>query len=388
MCAGARASHNSDTVAGIYLHIPFCKSRCTYCDFYSTTALAQRDRYVAALCRELTQRAATATPVNTIYIGGGTPSQLAVRQIAHLLRTIHDHYRVAADAEITMELNPDDVSADYAHALSATPVNRVSLGIQTFCDDRLRLLRRRHTAADAVQAVRTLQSAGFANISIDLMFGFPDETETQWHDDVEQALLLRVPHISAYSLMYEEGTRLTRMLRQGQIRETDDETVLRMYRLLTTRLREAGYEHYEISNYCLPGSHSRHNSSYWDGTPYAGFGCAAHSFDGTTRSWNPAHLHTYIISMEQQGHISRESETLTTAQRYNERIMTRLRTARGADLDRLRRDFGQHLYDYCLRMAQPHLRDGRLRITDDRRLCLTDEGIFVSDSVMSDLMSV
>ena len=373
---------------GLYVHIPFCSSRCIYCDFYSTTALALRDRYVDALCREMEHRASEVPcneVVETIYLGGGTPSQLSIDHIKRILQTIHRHYSVAPQAEITMEMNPDDVTSDYVDQLRQTPINRISLGIQTFDDPRLQLLHRRHTAQQAILAVKKLQKWQFNNVSIDLMFGFPGQTLQQWENDIQQAINLGVQHISAYTLMYEEGTRLTRLRDKGEISEIDELLSLQMYNTLCHSLQRAGFEHYEISNFALPHHASRHNSNYWNDTPYLGFGAAAHSYNGKQRSWNPAHLYIYIKGIE-QGTLERETENLTSHQRYDEHVMTRLRTAKGIDLDQLKQEFGTQLHDYCLLQAQPHLRRNHLRLTNEHKLRLNQQGIFISNDIISDLM--
>lgn len=379
---------------GLYLHIPFCPSRCIYCDFYSTTQLQRREQYVEALCREI-QSSDTRQPVQTIYLGGGTPSQLSHEQLSRIFHTIYNKYHVSPEAEVTLEANPDDLTPAYVQALRTLPVNRLSIGVQTFDDSRLRLLRRRHTAAQAAEAVRRARQAGLANVSIDLMFGFPGQTLAQWEADIDSALSLGVQHVSAYSLMLEDGTALTRMVESGQLREPDEETARQMYALLISRLCKAGFDHYEISNFALPGFRSRHNSSYWNDTPYQGFGAAAHSYDGRTRSWNPSDLDAYLRLWSQPRTAApacaaeeiRESETLTDSQRYDERVLTRLRTREGIDLDALRRDFGDARLRYLLRLARPHVEAGRLRISPDgQRLALTPEGILVSNCIMADLM--
>lgn len=376
-------------MAGIYIHIPFCKSRCIYCDFYSTTLLQRREEYVNALCREI-QQADASLPIHTIYIGGGTPSQISIPQLQQILHLIYIRYQVSPEAEVTLEANPDDLTPDFVNALRTLPVNRLSMGIQTFSDARLRFLHRRHTAQQARQAVQRVQQAGFSNVSVDLMFGFPHQTLAEWEDDLAEAIRLHVPHLSAYSLMYEEDTPLTRMLNRGEISEIDEELSRQMYTLLVRRLHEAGYEHYEISNFALPGFRSRHNSSYWNDTPYLGFGPAAHSYDGHTRSWNPSDLALYLQAYATDTPNSpsfRQSETLTLSQRYNERVLTRLRTREGIDLPQLQSDFGSSVLQYFLAQAQPHFLAHRLRYSSDHRaVLLTETGILVSNDVMSDLM--
>lgn len=362
-------------MAGLYIHIPFCASRCIYCGFYSTTALSLRDRYVDALGKEMSLRGGAT--LSTVYIGGGTPSQLTHGQLVRLFGFLSEAYRLEEGAEITMECNPDDIRPGMWDGL---PVNRVSMGAQTFSDDRLRLLHRRHTSAEVSQAVGLLRQAGIRNISIDLMFGFPGETMDDWERDLDAALSLQVEHISAYSLMYEEGTPLYRMLQQGRVSEVDDDLSNAMYFRLIDRLTAAGYEHYEISNFSKPGFRSRHNSSYWNDTPYIGIGAAAHSYDRQTRSWNVSDIREYITALD-GGRRPFESETLDAATRYDDRICTSLRTCEGIDL----RQLSQADHDYLLENAASYIDRGLLAVTDGH-LHLTREGILISNTIMSDLM--
>ena len=370
-------------MAGIYLHIPFCKSRCIYCGFYSTTSLCERGRYVDALCGELLCRKdyLRGEAVETIYFGGGTPSQLAVGDVEKLLRHIYNIYNVCDGAEITIEGNPDDLTPDYLKALHAIGVNRLSIGVQTFSDVRLRFLNRRHSAGQAVLAVENARRAGFPNISIDLMFGFPSQTMGEWESDVRQALSLGVQHLSAYSLMYEEGTKLGRMLDAGDVEEIDDEVSLRMYEHLMDATAEAGFEHYEISNFALPGMQSRHNSSYWHGIPYLGVGAGAHSYDGRDRCFNPDSLAAYLSGA------SPVVERIAENERYDEFVFTGLRTSSGINLDELEERFGGTYKDYCLANASSHISAGRL-LRLGNVLKLSRRGLFVSNDVMSDLMWV
>ena len=377
-------------MAGVYVHIPFCKSRCIYCDFFSTTSLPLRERYVDALCREIELRSRGLSTegrhIETIYLGGGTPSQLGTEQLKRVFDTVQACFDVAKTAEITMEANPDDVNATYLQGIKLLPVNRLSFGIQTFNDERLRFIRRRHTAQEAIDVVRNCQAAGFGNISIDLMFGFPGETLEEWQTDIDTALSLQVQHISAYSLMYEEGTALTRMLEAGEIEEIDEELSLQMYCTLVERLKKDGFEHYEISNFALPGQRSRHNSSYWHGIPYFGFGAGAHSYDGNVRRWNADDLLIYIKGVE-TGSLASEGETLSMEQKYDECVMVGLRTCEGVDLQHIESVFGQPLLSYLLKNAQPHLDSGKLSI-EQKRLHLTEKGIYTSNDIISDLMRV
>ena len=374
--------------AGIYLHIPFCQRRCIYCDFFSSTDSGKKAEYVDALCRELVLRKGylNGRTIATVYFGGGTPSQLAATDFQRIFDTIHTHFRVCPSAEITLEANPDDLTEAYLKSLSSLPFNRLSMGIQTFHEETLRLLRRRHTAVQAIAAFHRCRQAGFHNLSIDLMYGLPGETQERWEADLQQALELQPEHISAYHLIYEEGTALWQLREQHRVSEADEELSLSLFKQLIHRLRENGYEQYEISNFCRPGFPSRHNSSYWDGTPYLGCGAAAHSFDGTSRQWNVASIDGYIQGIR-KGVPDTEREELDLATRYNDCIVTAMRTRRGISLSRLRQEFGKELADYCLQMARPHLEQGMLEISNDR-LRLTEEGIFVSDGIMSDMMFV
>ena len=304
---------NSLFMAGLYIHIPFCKSRCIYCGFYSTTQTNLKQKYVDALCSEIKLRAEEISNSNnkknfgsfvnnkllidTIYFGGGTPSQLEENQLIQLFNNINDKFAISPSAEITIECNPDDITEDYSKVLSNLPINRVSLGVQTFNEKQLKFIRRRHDKNAIFYAVERLRQGGIGNISIDLMYGFPGETIDDWEYDIKNALSLNIEHISAYSLMYEEGTPLHHLLKQGVIKETDEDDSYNMYNILTDRLIEAGYEHYEISNFAINGFHSRHNSSYWEGIPYIGVGASAHSYDIYTRQWNVSDVETYINSI-------------------------------------------------------------------------------------------
>lgn len=374
-------------MAGIYIHVPFCKTRCIYCGFYSTTSLEKRYAYVDKVCSELEMRKdyLKGETVETIYFGGGTPSQLDVEQIGRILKTINNIYNVRARAEVTLEGNPDDLSPRFLDEVKQLGVNRLSMGVQSFDDEKLRFIRRRHNASQAISAVRNAVEAGFDNINIDLMFGFPGQTLEEWGSDISKALELPVQHISAYSLMYDEGTLLERMLSRGEIEEIDEELSLQMYRMLVERLSEGGYEHYEISNFSLPGFKSKHNSGYWSGVPYLGVGAGAHSFDGESRQYNVDSLDEYMNGASQV------KEELTIEERYNEFVFTGLRTREGISLDDLKARFGQSLYDYCLKNTEGHIDANRLirKVEEGNEILkLTSEGVFVSNDIMSDLMWV
>lgn len=372
-------------MTGTYIHIPFCASRCVYCGFYSSTCASRRDAYVSALCREMEMRAEEVRKggeVATIYLGGGTPSQLTTAQLGQIFSYIYKVYE-PHPTEVTMECNPDDITPELAAWMGASPINRVSMGAQTFSDRRLRLIHRRHTAEEVVKAVARLRQAGIKNISIDLMFGFPGETLGEWEEDIRQALALNVEHISAYSLMYEEGTKLHQWLQEGRIKEVDDELSLQMYDLLIDRLTAAGYHHYEISNFARPGRESQHNSSYWRDVPYIGLGASAHSFDGQQRSWNVADIDAYIEGIN-EGKRPCTVERLDPDTHYEDVVMTALRTAEGISLDKIKRDFGAERLQFLLAAAQEDLRQGHLTIDDDH-LRLTRKGIYLSDGITARL---
>ena len=375
-------------MAGIYIHTPFCKRRCIYCDFFSTTQSEKKPAYIYALCQELDLRKdyLEGEDIETIYLGGGTPSQLAQEELEKIFSALYNIYKVKEDAEITLEANPDDLTPEYVYMLRSLPINRISMGIQTFQEETLKLLHRRHTARQAIEAFQRCREAGFQNISIDLMYGLPGETLDTWKQDLQQAIALRPEHISAYHLIYEEGTALWKLKEQHQVEEADEDLSVTLFRTLIDELTRAGYEHYEISNFCLPGLHSRHNSSYWTGKKYLGCGPSAHSFNGTSRQWNVASLDKYIHAI-QQGKLDYEIEELDIYTRYNDFVITAIRTHWGMSLSQLRSTYGEELYRYCLRMAKPHLAQGVLEMKEDT-LKLTKEGIFISDGIMSDLLWV
>ena len=375
-------------MAGIYLHIPFCKRRCIYCDFFSTTQSEKKDAYIDALCKELVVRKdyLEGETIETIYFGGGTPSQLEQKDFEKLFEIINKTYSIKPDAEITIEANPDDLTSEYLKNLKGLPFNRLSMGIQTFNDQTLHLLHRRHTAAEAINAFNRCRETGFDNISIDLIYGLPGETIEAWDKDLEQAIELHPEHISAYHLIYEEGTALWNLREQHKVKEVNEDLSVTFFERLIHTLKSAGYVHYEISNFCLPNKHSRHNSSYWQGKKYLGCGPSAHSFNLTSRQWNIASLDQYIHGINHNEGIA-EIEELDLYTRYNERIITNIRTAWGMSLETLKNEFGNHLYGYCMKMAQPHLNAQTLEIRDGV-LKLTPKGIFTSDGIMSDLLWV
>ena len=329
-----------------------------------------------ALCKEIKERQNEAgEPIRTIYIGGGTPSTLRLEDLTAINQSITSQ----CIAEYTVEFNPGDATEEYIRGLKDIGVNRLSMGVQSFQDELLQLIGRRHNAQQAVEAVQMAQEAGFDNLSIDLIYALPGQTMEQWKADIEKALRLGIQHISTYGLMYEEGTALTKMRDRGEIQETDEETENAMYDYLCERLKEAGFVHYEVSNFALPGYEAKHNSSYWDGTPYVGVGAGAHSYIRNIRSWNPNDLEAYIRGIE-EGTLVRESETLTEKDLYNERIMLGLRTNKGIPLSDVNVRNGHEM------VTKMTVKDQLLRITEDGRLVATQKGIHILNTIIEKLM--
>lgn len=376
-------------MAGVYVHIPFCASRCSYCDFFSTLCLADAGKpYVDAVIAEagMRRRELRGEPILTLYLGGGTPSQLPLPLLSRLVAGLRAALDLDGVVEFTVEANPDDVVPEWCAAVKSLGVNRVSMGVQSFENSILRAIGRRHNAAQVDEAVAHLRQAGISNISIDLIYGLSGQTVDSWAQTVARAIALEPRHVSAYGLTYEEGTRLWRQRERGEVVEVPEDECLEMYRILVERLRAAGFEHYEISNFALPGYRSRHNSSYWDETPYLGLGAAAHSYDGTVRRYNPSDLQGYIDKLS-AGEQACEAEALTRRERYDERVMLGLRTSRGVDAARLREDFGDRAWQHFTREAQRHIDTGNVRIVDNARYVLTPNGIMLCDGIIRDLMS-
>ena len=372
-------------MAGLYIHIPFCKSRCAYCDFYSGIQLPLMDRLVDALCREIALRAdyLKDEPLETIYFGGGTPSLLSQTHFLQIFQTIRQYFEVNPNSEITIEANPDDLNDEKVEMLASLRINRLSIGIQSFDDAELTLLRRRHTANQATEAVERCKKI-YSNISIDLMYGLPSQTISNWQHTISAALSLNIQHISAYHLTYEAGTLLERKRREGKITPVTEEISVEMFRILREMLHEKGIEQYEISNFALPGYHSRHNSAYWQGIPYLGIGPAAHSFDGDNRQWNVADTVDYIESIEKDS-LNFEKEYLTIDDKFNELIMISLRTIKGISLYQVESKFGDVRKALLLKHAARFIETGLLQVVDNY-LQLTQDGIFVSDGIIADLM--
>lgn len=375
-------------MAGIYIHIPFCRKRCHYCDFFKTTDLRPKARVFEALKQELIVRSAelAGDEINTIYLGGGTPSVLVVGELKELLETIRENFKVATEAEITMEANPDDLSQANLSYLREVGYNRLSMGIQSFSEADLKLMNRRHGVFQAVQAVKWAKKAGFSNISIDLIYGLPNQNLEEWERNVQTAIELDVQHISAYNLTYHEGTVFYDQLKQGILKELPDELSLQQFQVLIQRLKEAGFEHYEISNFCKPGLFSRHNSSYWKNEKYLGIGPSAHSFDLISRRWNVSSIQAYLDGIENNKPYC-ESEILSVFDRYNDYIITGLRTIWGVSEDIVRSDFPEDFGAHFQQIKEKYVKTGHVTTQSDN-VCLSQNGLFISDKIMADFMVV
>lgn len=373
-------------MAGIYIHIPFCKQRCNYCDFYKVIDLKNTGRFTEALCRELTQRSnyLNSASVHTIYFGGGTPSVLNKTQFKAIFDSIFQNYSVDDNAEITLEANPDDLTPEYLTTLTSLPFNRISIGIQSFNDNELKSVNRRHTASQAIQAVTNARKAGFHNISIDLIYGLPGQSMNQWNTNLQQAFELEPEHISAYGLTYEEGTGLWKQREKGLVSETPDEVMLQMYRHMILQMSEKGYDAYEISNFAKPEFRSQHNSSYWEMIPYLGAGPSAHSYNGKERHWNISSLAHYMIAIE-SGTEYFEGEKLTENDSRNDYVMVRLRTREGIYEKDVIQRFGADYFKWLLLQAEKYLQSGHL-IHHQNHLFLSPEGIEISNTILSHLM--
>ncbi len=375
-------------MAGIYIHIPFCKTKCHYCDFYKSTDFASRPDFVRALLMEISARKDElhADPIQSIYFGGGTPSVLKVAEIVQILDQVHQVYEVADDVEITMECNPDDLSEQFLAELSKTVVNRLSIGTQSFHNRDLKSMNRRHNGDQAVNAVKAAQAAGFKNISIDLIYGLPGQTLEEWKENVAKALSLDVQHISAYHLTYHEGTVFYDYLKSGKIKELPDDLSFDQFKLLKSELEAAGFEHYEISNFARDGRYSRHNRAYWQRKAYLGFGPSAHSFDYATRRWNVASLRKYLQAFEQNTDYW-ENEVLTEQDQYNDYMITSLRTIWGISSEYLKENFDEKYCSHFLNEAQPFIDSKHLSFEEDS-FKLSTEGLFISDKIMEHLLYV
>ncbi|UFH36491.1 radical SAM family heme chaperone HemW [Flavobacterium acetivorans] len=381
-------------MSGIYIHIPFCKQACNYCDFHFSTSMKKKDEMVLALAKEIQMRKNESENevVETIYFGGGTPSVLSSEQINFLIAEIYNNYKVIDNPEITLEANPDDLSEERIIELSKSPINRLSIGIQSFFEDDLKMMNRAHDAKEAKKCLE-IATKYFDNISLDLIYGVPDSSQNgeqaqqmsneKWKQNIETALSFGIPHISSYALTVEPKTALNKLIQTGKIAEPKDEVASAHFMILVETLEANGFIHYELSNFGKENYFSKNNSAYWLGKKYIGIGPSAHSYDGISRSWNIANNPLYLKSI-QENQLPKETEVLSVADRYNEYIMTGLRTIWGVSLDRIQSEFGQIYFDYLLKQAQKFLADELLFI-ENNILKPTSKGKFLTDGIASDL---
>ena len=371
-------------MAGVYIHIPFCRKACHYCNFHFSTSLNLQDDLINALLHEIDVRQSyLSEPVSTIYFGGGTPSVLLSVNIKNIILNLQKNFIIENNAEITLEANPDDITSEKLTDWKEIGINRLSIGIQSFLPEDLQWMNRAHDARQALDSIGLAQKAGFHNLTIDLIYGTPALSDEAWKQNVKTAISLQIPHLSCYALTVEPKTALEKLIKQKMVADVDTEKQARHFELLMQWMTEAGYEHYEISNFAKPGFRSKHNSSYWRQKPYVGFGPSAHSFNGASRQWNVANNALYIQSLS-KGVVPFESETLTTKQQLNEYIMTSLRTIEGISLQKVKQTFGKDKCEYIIKTARPHFNHNYLTI-ENEYLKTTPEGKLLTDGIAADL---
>ncbi len=371
-------------MAGIYIHIPFCRKACHYCNFHFSTSLGKAEAVVNSIIKEIGLRSPEMKEeVQTIYFGGGTPSILATPTIENMLDAIKTNYSISSNPEITLEANPDDITAEKAMAWKQMGINRFSIGVQSFADENLRWMNRAHDASQSIQCIQTIRDVGFENFSIDLIYGTPGQTQEGWIKDLEKAIELKIPHLSCYALTVEEGTALHHLIGSGKKEKISADEQAERFEALVQLSSLAGYSHYEISNLALPGKESRHNSAYWEGKPYLGFGPSAHSFSGTKRSWNIADNLKYIQAID-AGIPPSEEETLRETDQLNEYIMTSLRSIKGMQKETIKTRWGMEKLQIISREIEPFIDAGKIIATENAWI-LSGEGRFFADGIASAL---
>ena len=376
-------------MSGIYIHIPFCKSKCYYCNFYSIISLKDKDKFINSLLLEIDLQKNYLNnddEINTIYIGGGTPSLLDRHEINKILEKIFDSFNIIKNPEITIEINPDDINIQKANDLKLTLVNRVSLGVQSFFDDDLKYLKRRHDAEQALNSINLLQKAGYNNISIDFIYGIPTLSNELFKKNLEKAVSLNIPHISAYALTIESGTVLNNLIQKGKVKPPVDERTAEHFLLAMELLKKNNYQHYEISNFCKEGYVSKHNSNYWLREKYLGLGPSAHSYDLNSRQWNTSNINEYVKNT-QINKIPSEIEVLTKKQKYNEYVMLSLRTMWGCDTVYIKKNFGSAFYNYIVSKIDSLIQDEMLTIKN-KIFFLTDKGKLFADRIASEFFMI
>lgn len=373
-------------MSGVYIHVPYCKIKCEYCDFYSVVSNSSIAEFANLIDRELTLRDSYLPErnINTIYFGGGTPSLLTIGQIDQILRSITNRYSICTDPEITLEANPDDLTRENLKQMRSIGVNRLSIGIQSFSDHDLKQLGRRHNSQQALNAVRWAAEAGFDNISIDLIYGLPYSSTAVWQQNLKQAFALPVKHLSCYHLIYEDGTPLQARVTKGLVKPVDEELSVEQFNLLQQLAGQKGYEHYEISNLAKDGCFARHNTSYWKQIPYLGLGPSAHSYSGNTRDWNPRSIGKWANSLA-KGEVIHTTENLSTSDRINDYMLTSLRTIWGADIDCLKANFGDAVAQRMLHIAEKYCRLGSMTSTG-KNFQIVPNRFLISDGIITDFL--
>ena len=373
-------------MSGIYLHIPFCKSKCAYCNFFSLVTEKKIDDYVSALKKEIINRKSYLGDdvVKTIYFGGGTPSLLPIKYVEEILELLHENYNIISNPEVTLEINPDTIDKDKMMSLKQLGVNRMSVGIQSFNDDDLRYLGRRHDSRHALQVLDDLSSVGFDRITLDLIYGMPTLTEEKWNHNLDIFFSTGISHLSAYALTVEPKTILGQKIEKEELQEVSEEETIRHYNILVERTKENGFEHYEISNFAKEGCRSQHNSIYWQDVKYLGLGPSAHSYDGNSRQWNVSNLTKYIQLIDTDTECYYEKEFLSKEDKFNEYVMTSLRTSWGCNVDKIERDYGKSYTQHFLKNVKKYL-DSGIMLVKDNSFILTDEGMLFADGIAADL---
>lgn len=374
-------------MAGIYIHIPFCKQKCSYCNYHFSTNLNAKSEIIDAICKELSMRKSEIIEnIETIYFGGGTPSLLENNELEQIFDTIYKNFSIAENPEITLEANPDDLSFNKIQQLKTQPINRFSIGVQSFYEEDLKLMNRAHDSNEALNAIKLTQDAGFKNITIDLIYGSQTTSDEIWEKNLQTAINLEVPHISSYVLTIEPKTLLQHQIEVGKIKDIDEEKQARQFQMLIDALTSNDYEHYEISNFGKPNFHSRHNSNYWNGKSYLGIGPSAHSYNGKERSWNIENNAIYIKNIK-QGILPNEIETLSLEDEFNELIMIKLRTSEGLNLTYLKNKFPEEFINDFMEELQIHLLNNNVTIRDEQ-LQLTSGGKFLADGIAGSLFRI
>lgn len=374
-------------MAGIYIHIPFCRQKCHYCNFFSLASTKFKSAFLEALIHEITVRKdyLNSETIHTIYFGGGTPSLLSAKEMNDIFDCLSIHFKIDTDAEITFEANPDDIDPAFVERIMDSPVNRLSIGVQSFIDDDLVYLHRVHNSGQAMSAIELCLKAGFDRLTIDLIYGIPTLTNEKWLSNINTFLSYGLNHLSAYALTVEQRTALHQLISKGKYQTTDDNQAAMHFEALMEKLEKELFIHYEISNFARPGYYSRHNSLYWLGGNYLGFGPSAHSFNGYSRQWNVSSIEKYVRFSQTPESLA-EKEILSLVQRYNEYVMTSLRTSWGCDLEHIRNVFGDYYSDFCLKQSKPFITEEKI-VYDGQRLFLTNTGKLFADGIAATLFA-